>query len=59
MEVISRSGRHPLEWLYLLCVGHLGSIAVMWDSQVLELADSRIWSFSICCKFTSLEDNFE
>jgi len=25
----------------------------------LELGDSRIWSFSVCCKFKSLEDNFE
>jgi len=32
---------------------------LIWDTQVLELADSRIGSFSICCKLKSLEDSFE
>ena len=52
-------GCQPIEWLYLPSVGRSGGIIVIWDPQVVELGDSRIGSFSICCKFKSLEDNFE
>jgi len=44
--------------LYLPSVGCSGGIIVIWDPQVLELGDSRIGSFSVYCKFKSLEDNF-
>jgi len=57
--VISLWGRRPSEWLYLPSVGHSGGIIVIWDPQVLELGESRIGSFSVCCRFKSLEDNFE
>ena len=59
--VISLWGRRPSEWLYLPSVGHSGGIIVIWDPQVLELGESRIGSFSVCCTctFKSLEDNFE
>jgi len=56
---ISLWGRRPIELLYLPSVGRSGGIIVIWDPQVLELDDSRIGSFSVCCKFKSLEDNFE
>ena len=46
-------------WLYLPSVGRSGGIIVIWDPQVLELGESRIGSFSVCCRFKSLEDNFE
>ena len=65
LEVVSRSiavslwGRRPIEWRYLPSVGRSGGIIVIWDPEVLELGDSRIGSFSVCCKFRSLEDNFE
>ena len=56
---ISLWGHRPIEWLYLSSVGCSGDIIVIWNPQVLELGDSRIWSLYICCKFKSLEDNFE
>ena len=40
-------------------MGCSGGIIVIWDPQVLEPGDSRIGSFSVCCRFKSLEDNFE
>ena len=30
----------------------------MWDTQVLELVDSRVGYFSACCIFKSLHDSF-
>jgi len=65
IEVVSRPiaislwGRRPIEWLYLLLVGHSGGNIVIWDPQVWELGDSCIGLFSVCCRFKSLEDNFE
>jgi len=65
MEIVSRPiaislwGWHPVKWLYLPSVGHSRGIIVIWDPQVLELAESRIGLFSVCCKFKTLEDNFE
>ena len=65
MEVVSRPieislwGCRLLEWLYLRSVGHSRGIIVIWDPPVLELADSRIGSFFVCCKFKSLKDNFK
>jgi len=65
LEVVSRPiaislwGRRPIEWPYLPSVGHSGGIIVIWDPQVLELGESRIRSFSMCCRFKSLEDNLE
>ena len=32
---------------------------MIWNPQVWDLADSHIGSFSVCCKFKSLDDNFE
>jgi len=40
-------------------VGHSGGIIILWDPQILEFVDCCIGSFSACCKFKSLEDNFE
>ena len=65
LEVVSRPlaislwGRRPIEWLYLPSVGRSGGIIVIWDPQVLELCESRIGSFSVYCRFKSMEDNFE
>jgi len=39
-------------------VGLSGGIIVIWDPLVLELEDSRIGLFAICCKFKSLKHNF-
>jgi len=63
MEVVTRPIAislcwHPLEWLYLLSIGHLGGIIIIWDPQLLELVDSCIGLFSVCCKFKSQEDSF-
>ena len=33
-------------------------IITIWDPQTLKLRDSRTRSFSMCCKFKSLQDNF-
>ena len=65
LEIVSRPiaislwGCCLLEWLYLLSVGCSRGIIAIWDHQVLELANSRIGSFSDCCMFKSLEDDFE
>jgi len=65
MEVVPRSivvslwGRRPVEWIQLPSVGRSGGIIILWDPQILELLDSCIRSFSLCCKFKLLEDNFE
>jgi len=65
MEVVTRFiairlwGRRLVEWIHLPLVGRSGGIIILWDPQILELVDSGIGSFSICCKFKSLEDNFE
>ena len=65
MEVVTRSiaislwSRRPFEWIYLPSVGCSGAIIVLWDPQILELADSCIRSFSVCWKFKAFEDNFE
>jgi len=65
MEVVTRSiaislwGRRPVEWIHLPLLGRSGGIIILWDPQILELVDSCIGSFSVCCKFKSLEDNFE
>ena len=48
---------HLSSFTCLLCVVQEALlIIVMWDPQVLQLADSRVGSFSICCKFKALED---
>jgi len=65
MEVVSHSitislwGRRPVEWIHLPSVGRSGGIIILWEPLILKLVDSRIGSFSVCCKFKSLEDNFE
>jgi len=65
MEVISRSiaislwGRHLVEQIHLPSMGRSGGIIILWNPKILELVDSRIGSFSVSCKFKSLEDNFE
>jgi len=38
--------------------GRLGGIIIIWDPQVLELVDSYIGTFSVCCKLKSLFDDF-
>jgi len=65
MEVVTRSiainmwGRRPVEWIHLPSVDRSEGIIILQDPQILELVDSCIGSFSVCCKFKSLEDNFE
>ena len=65
MEVVSCSiaislwGRRPVEWIHLPSVGCSGGIIILWDPLILELVNSRIGSFAVCCKFKSLKDNFE
>jgi len=39
-------------------VGCSGGIIIIWDPYVLELVDSRMGSFSMCCRFKSLQDDF-
>jgi len=65
MEVVSCSiaislwGHRPAKLIHLPSVGRSGGIIIRWDPLILELLDSRIRSFSVCCKFKSLEDDFE
>jgi len=49
--VVSLWGRRRVQWLFLPSVGRSGGIIIMWDPQVLEIEDSRIGRFSVCCKF--------
>ena len=56
--VVSLWGRRRVEWRFLPSVGRSGGIIILWDSQVLELEDSSIGCFSVCCRFKSLHDNF-
>jgi len=55
--VVSLSGQHRVQWLFLPSVGRSGGIIIMWDPQVLEIEDSRIGCFSMCCKFKSMHDS--
>jgi len=55
---ISLQGCRPVKWLCLSSMGRPGGIITIWDPQTLELMYKRIGSFSVCCKFKSLQDNF-
>ena len=56
--VVSLWGCRQVQWLFLPSVGRSGGIIIMWDPQVLEIEDSCIGSFSVCCKFKSMHDSF-
>ena len=56
--VVSLRGRRRVEWRYLPSVGRSGGIIVLWDPQVLEIEDSKVGCFSVCCKFKTLHDSF-
>ena len=56
--MVSLRGQRHVQWLYLPSVECSGGIIIIWDPQVLELVDSHIGTFSVCCKLKSLSDNF-
>jgi len=56
--VASLWGRRQVQWQFLPSVGCSGGIIIIWDPRVLELEDSRIGCFSVCCNFKSLHDSF-
>ena len=56
--VVNLWGRRRVEWRFLPSVGRSGGIIVLWDPQVLEIEDSRVGCFSVCCKFKTLQDTF-
>ena len=56
--VVSLWGRRTVERRFLPSVGRSGGIIILWDPQVLELVDSRVGCFSMCCIFKSLHDSF-
>jgi len=55
--VVSLWGRRRIQWWFLPSVGRSVGIIIIRDPRVLELVDSRIVSFFVCCKLKSLEDD--
>ena len=44
-------GRRPVDWIFLPSIGRSEGIIVIWNTQVLELVDPKIGSYTVYCKF--------
>jgi len=56
--ILSLWGRPQVKWIFLPSVGRSGGIIIILDTQLVELVDSRVRVYSVCCILRSIEDNF-